>query len=34
LSPDEAQRLELTLGQRCTEILLDTRLFIVGAVYD
>ena len=34
LSPDEAQRLELTLGQRCTEILLDTGLFIVGAVYD
>jgi hypothetical protein len=33
-SQDEAQQLELALGQRCTEILLDTGLFIIGAVYD
>ncbi|MBI3326668.1 MAG: hypothetical protein HYZ81_08200 [Nitrospinae bacterium] len=34
LSPDEVQKIELTLGQRCTEILVETGLFIVGAVYD
>ena len=34
LRPDEVQQLELTLGQRCTDILLETGLFIVGAVYD
>jgi len=34
LSPDEVLQLELTLGQRCTDILLETGLFIVGAVYD
>jgi hypothetical protein len=34
LSPDEVQRLELTLGQRCTDILRETGLFIIGAVYD
>jgi hypothetical protein len=34
LSPNEVQRLELTLGQRCTDILRETGLFIIGAVYD
>jgi len=34
LSPDEVQKRELTLGQRCTDILVETGLFIVGAVYD
>ena len=34
LRPDEVQQLELTLGQRCTDILLETGLFIVSAVYD
>ena len=34
LSPDEVQYLELTLGQRCTEILRETGLVIIGAVYD
>jgi hypothetical protein len=34
LSPDEVQQFELTLGQRCTDILLETGLFIIGAVYD
>ena len=34
LSPDEVQRLELTLGQRCTDILRETGLVILGAVYD
>jgi hypothetical protein len=33
-SPDEVQKIELTLGQCCTEILVETGLFIVGAVYD
>jgi hypothetical protein len=31
---NEAQQLELALGQRCTKILLETGLFIIGAVYD
>lgn len=34
LSSDEVQRLDLTLGQRYTEILRETGLFIIGAVYD
>jgi hypothetical protein len=34
LSSDEVQQIELTLGQRCTNILLETGLFIVSAVYD
>lgn len=34
LSPDEVQRLELMLGQRCTDILRETGLFILSAVYD
>lgn len=29
---EEVERLELTVGERCNEILLDTGLFIVGAV--
>lgn len=31
---DQAQQVELALGQRCTEILLETGLFVIGAVYD
>lgn len=34
LSPDEVHKIELALGRCCTEILVDTGLFIVGAVYD
>jgi hypothetical protein len=34
LSPDEVQKIELTRGQCCTEILVETGRFIVGAVYD
>ena len=34
LSPEEVQQLELALGQRCTDILLETGVFIVAAVYD
>jgi hypothetical protein len=34
LSLDEVQQFELTLGQRCSDILLETGLFIIGAVYD
>ena len=30
----EAERLELILGEHCNDILLDTGLFIVGAVCD
>lgn len=30
----EVERIELTLGERCNEILLDTGFFIVGAVCD
>ena len=33
-SPDEVHKIELTLGECCTEILVETGLFIVGAVYD
>jgi hypothetical protein len=29
----EIERLELIIGERCNDILLDTGLFIVGAVY-
>jgi hypothetical protein len=34
LSLDEVQQFELTLGQRCSDILLETGIFIIGAVYD
>jgi hypothetical protein len=34
LSPGEVQQFELTLGRRCSDILLETGLFIIGAVYD
>lgn len=34
MSQDEAKHVELAVGQRCTEILLQTGLFIVGSVYD
>ncbi|MBI3798872.1 MAG: hypothetical protein HY268_18145 [Deltaproteobacteria bacterium] len=31
---EEIRRVELALGTRCNDILLDTGLFILGAVYD
>jgi hypothetical protein len=38
LPPDtgdkEVERLELALGEHCNDILLETGLFILGAVYD
>jgi hypothetical protein len=34
ISQEEVKRIEVALGQRCTEILLETGLFIVGSVYD
>jgi hypothetical protein len=34
LSQEEAQRIEVAVGQRCTDILLDAGLFIIGAVFD
>lgn len=30
----EVQRLETALGERCNDILVDTGLFIIGAVHD
>jgi hypothetical protein len=32
MAVEEVERLELTVGERCNEILLDTGLFIVGGV--
>jgi hypothetical protein len=32
MTGDDIERLELTVGERCNEILLDTGLFIVSAV--
>ena len=32
MTAEEIERLELTVGERCNEILLDTGLFIVSAV--
>ena len=37
LSPmkeEEVEHLEQTLGKRCNDILVETGLFIIGAVYD
>ena len=34
LEEDEAERLELMVGEHCNDILLDTGLFIVSAVRD
>ena len=31
---DEVQRIETALGERCNDILVDTGLFIIGAVCD
>jgi len=31
---EEVRRVELALGARCNDILLETGLFILGAVYD
>ena len=32
MTRDDVERLELTVGERCNEILLDTGLFIISAV--
>jgi hypothetical protein len=32
MAEEEIERLERTLGERCNDILLDTGLFIIGAV--
>jgi hypothetical protein len=32
MTAEDVERLELTVGERCNEILLDTGLFIVSAV--
>jgi hypothetical protein len=34
LSSEEIENLELALGERCNDILVETGLFIIGAVYD
>jgi len=34
IEPHEIQRIELTLGERCNDVLVDTGLFIIGAVCD
>ncbi len=34
LRAEEVRRLEQTLGERCNEILVETGLFIIGAVQD
>ncbi len=34
IEPEEVRRFEAKLGERCNEILLDTGLFIVGALCD
>ena len=34
LQTEEVRRLEQALGERCNDILLDTGLFIIGAVQD
>jgi hypothetical protein len=34
LSTEEVRRLEQTLGERCNDILVETGLFIIGAVQD
>lgn len=33
-APEQVERLEGALGERCNEVLLETGLFIVGAVRD
>lgn len=34
IRPHQVRRIELTLGERCNNILLETGLFIIGAVCD
>jgi hypothetical protein len=34
LDSEEATRIELKLGERCNEVLMETGLFIIGAVCD
>ena len=34
METEEVQRLETALGERCNDILVDTGLFIIGAVCD
>ena len=32
IEPHEVERIELTLGERCNDVLVDTGLFIIGAI--
>lgn len=34
IDPDEATKIELKIGERCNEVLMETGLFIIGAVCD
>ena len=34
VDPNEAARIELKMGERCNEVLLETGLFIIGTVCD
>lgn len=34
VKPDDVTRIELNMGERCNDILVDTGLFIIGAVCD
>jgi hypothetical protein len=34
MNTEEVRQLETTLGERCNDILLETGLFIIGAVRD
>lgn len=34
MMPDQVSRIELAMGERCNDVLLETGLFIVGAVCD
>ena len=34
IKADEIARIELTMGERCNDVLLETGLFIIGAVCD
>ena len=34
VDPEEATRIELMIGERCNDVLIETGLFIIGAVCD
>jgi hypothetical protein len=34
MMPDQVSRIELAMGERCNDVLLETGIFIVGAVCD